>query len=271
MISNALTLPPREGWNWLLYGWQLFRKNPRAALILASTYFGIVIFLSVLIPFIGSIFTLILLPGLTASTMLSCRMIIHNQIITPSCSVHAFFIENKRFSKPLLKLGLSYCVVVLICSIAVSQFISFDLSLLQKNNQEMKSEVAIDFFIKLLLLALAYIPVMMSFWFAPVLVLWHEMPPTKAIFFSFIASWRNRLCFLTYALNCFFWLILTSLCFGLLIAVLPMPSFLIFTFNFAIAIVFSAVLQCSFLPSYLSIFEHEIFETIFKNNPLHKT
>ena len=43
-----------------------------------------------------------------------------------------------------------------------------------------------------------YIPVAMLFWFAPILVAWHDVPPAKALFFSFVSCWRNRGAFVFY-------------------------------------------------------------------------
>ena len=42
-------------------------------------------------------------------------------------------------------------------------------------------------------------PLIMAYWFAPVLVAWHDLPPGKALFFSFVACLRNWRAFLTYS------------------------------------------------------------------------
>ena len=48
--------------------------------------------------------------------------------------------------------------------------------------------------------ALIYLPTLMMLWFAPVLVAWHALNPVKAVFYSLVAFWLNRLAFITYAL-----------------------------------------------------------------------
>ncbi len=45
---------------------------------------------------------------------------------------------------------------------------------------------------------ICYLPVAMLFWFAPILVAWHDFPPVKALFFSFVICWRNRGAFVIY-------------------------------------------------------------------------
>ena len=53
--------------------------------------------------------------------------------------------------------------------------------------------VAASFSPLAVLVAMAgYLPVAMLFWFAPILVAWHDVPPAKALFFSFVSCWRNR-------------------------------------------------------------------------------
>jgi hypothetical protein len=46
--------------------------------------------------------------------------------------------------------------------------------------------------------AALYLPVMMMFWFAPVLVAWHGVSAAKALFFSFVACLINWRAFVAY-------------------------------------------------------------------------
>jgi hypothetical protein len=50
------------------------------------------------------------------------------------------------------------------------------------------------------LLAIA-MPVVAAFWFASLLTVWGEVTPVKAVFFSFVASWRNWRAFAVYGLT----------------------------------------------------------------------
>ena len=38
----------------------------------------------------------------------------------------------------------------------------------------------------------------MLFWFSPILAAWHDVPPVKAMFFSFVSCWRNRGAFIVF-------------------------------------------------------------------------
>jgi hypothetical protein len=48
---------------------------------------------------------------------------------------------------------------------------------------------------------LLYLPLSLLFWHAPGLVHWHSIPPAKALFFSFIACWRNLTAFAVFFLS----------------------------------------------------------------------
>lgn len=47
---------------------------------------------------------------------------------------------------------------------------------------------------------LLFAPLMMAYWYAPVLVAWHQLSVAKALFFSFVACRRNWRAFLVYSL-----------------------------------------------------------------------
>jgi len=49
-----------------------------------------------------------------------------------------------------------------------------------------------------LIASLATAPVMMAFWFAPVLVAWNRIGAAQSLFYSFFAVWRNWRAFLVY-------------------------------------------------------------------------
>ena len=67
------------------------------------------------------------------------------------------------------------------------------------------------------LLAILYIPILMAFWFAPQLVVWQQLPPLKALFFSFVAIWLNKGAFLRYSLLWIGVILASSVVLGLLI------------------------------------------------------
>jgi len=57
--------------------------------------------------------------------------------------------------------------------------------------------------VMLLTAVVILVPLQMTIWFAPVLVAWHAMSATKALFFSFFTCWRNRAAMVVYLLALF--------------------------------------------------------------------
>ncbi len=45
---------------------------------------------------------------------------------------------------------------------------------------------------------IAYLPIALLMWYAPMLVAWHGVPVGKSLFFSLVGVWRNRAAFLVY-------------------------------------------------------------------------
>ncbi len=106
----------------------------------------------------------------------------------------------------------------------------------------------------MLIAALAYIPVSIVMWFAPILVAWHDVPPAKALFFSWIALWRNRWAFTVY-----------TLCWGALDIAITLPltqiaalaggTLLALMVVIPVMVAIVAMLYCSFYATYRGSFD----------------
>ena len=100
---------------------------------------------------------------------------------------------------------------------------------------------------------LAYLPVALLMWYAPLLVAWHGLPPGKALFFSLVAVWRNRNAFIVYGIA---WL---AVWLTLSIAIAIVTS-LVGIGNFAAIIAAPLVMllltcmYCSVYPTYATVF-----------------
>ena len=100
---------------------------------------------------------------------------------------------------------------------------------------------------------LAYLPVALLMWYAPMLVAWHGLPPGKAMFFSVVAVWRNRGAFAVYGLA---WLAIWML----VSIALAIVTTLIGVGNIAaivaapLAILLLTCMYCSVYPTYATVF-----------------
>ena len=104
-----------------------------------------------------------------------------------------------------------------------------------------------------LIFLLAYTPMQMALWFAPLFCAWHEQPPLKAMFFSLAAVMRNRWAFLQYALGWFAVALVASLAIQLLKMLLGSSPLLMSLVLSPTSLVVLTALYCSFWATYRDV------------------
>ncbi|AJP49254.1 hypothetical protein PG1C_14060 [Rugosibacter aromaticivorans] len=187
---NVRTLPARHGLLWLVAGWRLLRRYPRQMTGITLVYFFVVLVVN-LIPFVGPFLLPLVLPTLTALLGNACRALDHDQPLTQDILISG--LEAQRIN--LLRLGGLHLLGSVILLLA-SQPLMIELNPDQSKAAEQLSDVISHLGLFLLLAS----PVVMAFWFAPLLTAWNGMTALKALFFSFVASWRNWRAFTVYGL-----------------------------------------------------------------------
>ncbi len=100
-------------------------------------------------------------------------------------------------------------------------------------------------------LGLAYSPVALLMWYAPLLVAWHGVPPGKALFFSVVAVWRNRFAFVVYGLS---WLVIALLVGIVLTTVLLGLGSFGAILAAPVVMLLSTCMYCSVYPTYTTVF-----------------
>lgn len=250
---QALTLPASRGWRWLSIGFGIFRKN-RLMLSLAVLGYWILMVLINSFPLIGKLAATLLFPAFSVSLMNACRLVDQGDPLTPSILFSGF----RKNLRSLLVLGVIYSVVsVVILGIVAlidSGFLFQYLVLGNRPDDEALSSA--DFLLAVQIALLLYAPIIMAYWYAPVLVAWHDLPAGKALFFSFVACLRNWRVFLVYSLTIMiFGALLPGLMVGLLISMIPAGSdqFSILL-TLLIVIIFMPSLYASFYVTYRDVF-----------------
>lgn len=250
---QALTLPAGRGWRWLSDGFGIFRKN-RLTLSLAVLGYWMLMVLINSFPLIGKIVATLLFPVFSVGLMKACQLIDQGIPLTLPI-LFSGFRKNLRL---LLVLGAIYGVVsVVILGIValIDGGVLFQYLVLgnQPDDQALSST---DFLLAMQLALLLFLPVIMAYWYAPVLVAWHDLPTGKALFFSFVACLRNWRAFLVYALTVMiFGALLPGLMVGLLISMIPAGSnqFSVLL-TLLIVIIFMPSLYASFYVTYRDVF-----------------
>jgi len=187
---QARTLPARHGVLWLIGGLQIYRRNPPMLTGLTFTYLLLVIVLN-LIPGIGPFLLPMLLPTLTAMLGNGCRALEAGRALTPAILSEGLSLQRIGMIR-LGGLHLLGSTVLVLISLGFGS--KFDLS------DGMSETEAMDMLQELSILLLLASPLLMAFWFAPLLTLWDQVPAGKSVFFSFVASWRNWRPFAMYGL-----------------------------------------------------------------------
>lgn len=243
---EARVVPALHGLLWVAHGFTLFRAHPAAWLVLFPLLW-LALFALVLVPLIGPLVALALMPGFTAGMMYAAAESQHGRAPLPQ----ALFVPLRERPGDHLKLGLAYTAAV---------FGSFFLLVWLLPSAPRPGDLAkggrslTDFAPFLGAAALVYLPIMMALWFSPALVHWHRMKPGKALFFSLVAGLRNWRAFAVYGVAfLLLQLALPGLVSRLLNLVLPAGK----ASEFILAVIFvpyGLVVACTFACSYYSSF-----------------
>jgi hypothetical protein len=188
-------VPAKNGWFWLLRGFALFRKSPAMWLFLVFTYWIAVAFLGQ-IRYIGLATSTVLLPAFSVSFMVMCAVLERGGALQPALLFSGF-----RSRLPtLIALGILYLLSI-VAVLAIASLADAG-ALLQwvLSGEEPPREGLRDGSVSraLVLAAVASAPVLMAFWFAPVLAAWGRMGAAQSLFYSFFAVWRNWRAFVVY-------------------------------------------------------------------------
>ncbi|MBC7918335.1 MAG: hypothetical protein H7Y28_11070 [Rhodoferax sp.] len=193
-------VPAGTGKLWVRLGIRTFLRQPLA---MSGLFFLFMAVISVIgmIPYVGSVLSLTLLPAATLGLMAATRETTLGNFPMPTLLVTAFRAERSQ-ARAMLMLGVLYAVSILLV-LGISTLIdggkfaklylmggALSPELLQGTEFQMATLVA---------LAL-YLPLSMAFWHAPALVHWHGVPAVKSLFFSLVACVRNFWAMVVYSL-----------------------------------------------------------------------
>ncbi len=243
---NAIT-----GWQWVKEGFALFRRQPGEVSALFLAYMMLMLAVGI-IPLIGQVLPLILVPVFAMAFMQACANIEQGQKVRPKLLLTGF--RSPAF-KRLLVLGVFYLIAA---TIAISASSLADGGVFWKIvsgakdvDEQMLREANLT--MAMLVSGLVYVPFAMAFWYAAPLIAWQNMGVGKAVFYSFFAVWRNGRAFLIYGLA---WIGLGIVfpSFVGTIATLLLGGMAATATILTLSLVLTVVLYCSFYPTYTAVF-----------------
>ena len=202
--GDCRMVPAGNAFEWLKQGWAIFMANP--AIWIAMTVIFFVIFLGLsIVPLIGQLAANLLTPVLGAGLLLGCQKVSNNE----SLEIPDLFAGFKKNTNNLVMLGVLYMVGMLVIVAVAAVFGGGGLVSGMMLGQAAGAGVALGGILLAALLSLALsIPLFMTMWFAPALVVFNNMQPVPALKASFNACMKNIVVFLIYDLIvlvlCFF-------------------------------------------------------------------
>ena len=193
-------VPAKTGVLWFKQGVRTFLKQPLA---LSGLFFMFMAAMSILsmVPVVGNILALAVLPGATLGLMAATREAVQSKFPMPKVLFSGFSAGRKQL-KAMLVLGLIYAVAFLLVLGISATVDGGKFAHLYLFGGEMSPETlqGADFEVAVLLAMALYMPLSLLFWHAPALVHWHGISPVKSLFFSFVACLRNFWAFTVYSL-----------------------------------------------------------------------
>lgn len=254
---RAHNLPAAAGWRWLTGGYAIFRRNPPVLSMLVIAYWFSVLLLNVF-PLIGAVLASLAIPGLSVGLMRACREIERGQPVGLQ-TLYGSLRENPRALVTLGALYFAATLAVLGLS-ALADGGDFLGGLLSARPVDPEAVESGEFWAPALIVAAAMTPVLMAYWFAPVLAAWHGVPVFKSLFFSFVACWLNWRAFSVYALAMLLVAgIVPGVVLGLLLVLFPAgQSFVTALVTVPMILVVAPVIFASFYVSYRDVFGSSI-------------
>lgn len=195
MATAARIVPWLRGAHWLGEGWQLFRVAPLGWIALVLAYWVLMAVVSVL-PLVGIAAASVLVPPFAVGFMAVSRAAATRAPVT----LPLLFSGFREHLGAQLSLGGVYlvCLVLLFAATALADGGALAHWMLSGERPDAALLESGAFFRAMATAVALYVPVMMVFWFAPVLVAWHGVGAAKALFFSFVACLINWRAFIAY-------------------------------------------------------------------------
>ncbi len=218
-----------SGLKWVGQSFSLFGKSPAIWIVMLIIYIAISL-LFTRIPFLVLLPTF-LAPLFNAGFIYGARAVDKQQML----EIDHLFAGFKLQLRGLFRLGILYFLINLLIVVLISMFFesiadeemilmmtkattTVELEQILLNNPELMAVL-----LKTLLLGVILsVPLVMASWFAPLLVLFHQLPPSRAMLLSIKACNKNMLAFLIYGLLMLPILLLAIMPLGLgLLIILP--------------------------------------------------
>ena len=217
-VSGGRAVPVGNAATWIGQGWALFVKSPGVWILNVIIVF-VLCAIAASIPLLGGLTSNLLMPVIFAGILLGCRSLDNDGGLRVE-HVFAGFKENVG-QLILVGLLLFAATIAILVIVALAILVLFGGAIFHAmGNPQAMSAFATGHVLQILALAVLlafafFIPVSMAYWFAPALIVFHQLDAVTAMKQSFQGCLRNILPFLIYGLLMFLLFIAALIPFGL--------------------------------------------------------
>lgn len=203
-IPDGQAVPAGNGVSWLMRGWELFKQAPGVWIGIGLIYLIITVVLSV-IPLIGPLALSLLVPVFVGGIMLGCKALENGEEL----GIGHLFAGFSNNTGNLIMIG----VINLVGVIAIMIVFAIGGAIVGIGAAAMGAGkfALIPIMLMGLVAMLLFIPIAMAIWFAPALVVFHEVAPFEAMKASFFTCLKNFMPFLLYGLVVFVFAIISTI------------------------------------------------------------
>jgi uncharacterized membrane protein len=184
-----------RGWDWIVEAFALFRKQP-GMWILTVVVLGVLFIVISMIPVLGSLASALLFPIFGAGLMLGCKALDEGGTL----EIGHLFAGFKRKTSDLVLVGVFNLVGWVVIFLAIIAAIGGGVFMGMMRGGMPGAGISIaSALLAMLLFAGLSVPLYMAIWFAPALIVLHDLAPAAALKASFFACLRNWIPFLVYS------------------------------------------------------------------------
>jgi uncharacterized membrane protein len=200
LVLPGRSTPAGAGWDWVARGWSLFTAAP-LMWILSIVVLVIVAIVLALIPIVGQLIFQLAQGVFAAGFVAACRSI----EVGGEFEIEHLFAGFKQRFGPLLIVGLILLggwIVIVLVFVMIAGLSLLGAFMSGDPNAAMAAMAAsvLTILLGVLVMLALMVPLLAAYWFAPALVMMHNMQPLDAMKASFFACFRNFVPFLVYGL-----------------------------------------------------------------------
>lgn len=210
-VARGRGVPFENGWSWIASAFSIFKRAPGVWIGMFIVLVLIYIVLGI-VPVVGAIATLVAGPVFTGGLMLASRTIDQGG----EAQFTQLFGGFKHRFGPLVGVGVLYLVgfaailFIVVLTTGASVF-----TVMNATTPEEVMAAGAGLLLAALIFFALLIPLLMAVWFAPALIVFHDMGSVAAMQASFAGCLRNIMPFLLYGIVWFVASIIASIPLGL--------------------------------------------------------